>query len=154
MRIVLELWGPMGFKEAIPSILFYAACFCQICIYLIMRVCCIYSGLSYSQNSMGDDAKEFKTWHVHSSFILCVWFRLGGSHRQSRSDILCGPREQNHNLAASHCSCSPTNTAEVQFYTADGAAEPQVRCTLITDSASNCINKVEKSFCCFSWWTY
>lgn len=32
-------WGPMSFKEAIPSILFYATCFCQIFIYLIIHVC-------------------------------------------------------------------------------------------------------------------
>lgn len=67
---------------------------------------------------------------VMCAFLLpstCVWTRLGGSYRQSRTDILRGPRQQNHDLAASHRSPRPADPPEVQLHSADGAAEPQVR---------------------------
>lgn len=53
--------------------------------------------------------------------------RLGGAHRQPRQDLLCGPREQDHDVAAAHGAPRPAGAAEVQLHPADGAAEPQVR---------------------------
>lgn len=53
--------------------------------------------------------------------------RLGGTHRQPRQDLLRGPREQDHNVAAAHSAPRPAGAAEVQLHPADGAAEPQVR---------------------------
>lgn len=52
--------------------------------------------------------------------------RLGGPHRQPRPDLLRGPRQPDHHLAAAHGAARPADPAEVQLRPADGAAEPQV----------------------------
>lgn len=62
--------------------------------------------------------------------LLCInnWppLRLGGSDRQSREDLLRGPREQNHHVAASHRASCPAGPDPLQLHSADGATEPQV----------------------------
>lgn len=54
-------------------------------------------------------------------------FRLGGAYRQPRQDLLRGPREQDHDVAAAHGPAGPAGAAEVELHPADGAAEPAVR---------------------------
>lgn len=65
---------------------------------------------------------------IVNSILLLL--RLGGSNRQPRADFLRGPCEQDNNVAAPHGSPSATDSPEIQFHTADGAAEPPVRITL------------------------